>query len=210
MRIETRYRSIYPCCFPFHRGYVGVVYQGGSDKLDDPGLLVHGNADVFQAATAAGTNREAAAAEQCREISRGARIYVGGVSAAVEALASGQGQALDYRLFLGRKEWAQGELEKEVRQGLWQCAACARPVALKQCLSLPKPLWHEVMELLGGNAEMLSQFELVQRTDLDTEEDDDDEEGKEIDGQSEGAALGGEAVNGISRSDEKGEKGAEQ
>lgn len=172
-----------------------MVYQGGSDKLDDPGLLVHGNAYVFQAATAAGTNEEAATLEQCREISRGARVYVGGVSAAVEALASGQGQALDYRLFVGRKEWATGELEKEVRQGLWQCAACARPVALKQCLSLPKPLWHEVMELLGGDAEMLSQFELVHRTDLDTEDDDEVEED-----QPEGSALGGEAGNG----DEKG------
>jgi len=49
-------------------------------------------------------------------------------------------------------------------------------VALKQCLALPKPLWHEVMELLGGEAEMLSRFELVQRTDLDSDEDDTDGE----------------------------------
>ena len=45
-------------------------------------------------------------------------------------------------------------------------------VALKQCLALPKPLWHKVMELLGGEAEMLSRFKLVQRTDLDSDEDD--------------------------------------
>ena len=182
-----------------------MVYQGGSDGLDDPGLLVHGNPDVFQAATTGGAATAAdASAEQCREISRGARIYVGGVSAAVEALASGQGQALDYRLFVGRKEWAQGELEKEVRQGLWQCAACARPVALKQCLALPKPLWHEVMELLGGDAEMLSQFELVQRTDLDTDDDDDDDEDHP-----EGLSASGQSDNGSS-SGEIEDKGAEQ
>jgi hypothetical protein len=55
-------------------------------------------------------------------------------------------------------------------------------VALKQCLALPKPLWHKVMELLGGEAEMLSRFKLVQRTDLDSDEDDTDGEAAEAAG----------------------------
>ena len=49
-----------------------------------------------------------------------------------------------------------------------RCAiACARPVALKQCLGLPKPLWHEVMELSGGELAEISRIELVKRTDLE-------------------------------------------
>ena len=32
-------------------------------------------------------------------------------------------------------------------------------VALKQCLGLPKPLWHEVMELCGGECATLSRLE---------------------------------------------------
>ena len=44
--------------------------------------------------------------------------------------------------------------------------ACARPVALKQCLGLPKPLWHEVLELCGGELAELSRIELLKRDDL--------------------------------------------
>ena len=49
----------------------------------------------------------------------------------------------------------------------WAAAACARPVALKQCLGLPKPLWHEVMELCGDWCAELSQIEIQKRTDLE-------------------------------------------
>lgn len=29
-------------------------------------------------------------------------------------------------------------------------AAASRPIVLKQCLQLPKPLWKEVLECMGG------------------------------------------------------------
>ncbi|KAJ1482350.1 hypothetical protein T484DRAFT_1804143, partial [Baffinella frigidus] len=48
--------------------------------------------------------------------------------------------------------------------------ACARPLALKQCLGLPKPLWHEVMERCGGRSLELSKLELVRRDDLEEDE----------------------------------------
>jgi hypothetical protein len=60
------------------------------------------------------------------------------------------------------------------------------------------------MELLGGDAEMLSQFELVQRTDLDTDDDDDDDEDHP-----EGLSASGQSDNGSS-SGEIEDKGAEQ
>ena len=49
--------------------------------------------------------------------------------------------------------------------------ACARSVALKQCLGLPKPLWHEVLELCGGELGELSSIELLKRSDLEPEKD---------------------------------------
>ena len=39
-------------------------------------------------------------------------------------------------------------------------------VALKQCLGLPKPLWHEVLEMCGGESAELSSIELTKRDDL--------------------------------------------
>lgn len=35
--------------------------------------------------------------------------------------------------------------------GAWHTAACSRSLVLKQCLQLPKPLWQEVMCLMGGS-----------------------------------------------------------
>ena len=67
----------------------------------------------------------------------------------------------DFRWFIGRHS----SLECDERE--WVAAACARPVALKQCLGLPKPLWHEVMELCGDWCAELSQIEIQKRTDLE-------------------------------------------
>jgi hypothetical protein len=35
---------------------------------------------------------------------------------------------------------------------------------------LPKPLWHEVLELSGGEARDVSRIEILKREDLDEEE----------------------------------------
>ena len=43
-------------------------------------------------------------------------------------------------------------------------------MALKQCLGLPKPLWHEVLELCGGELAEISKMELLKRTDLEQPE----------------------------------------
>ena len=72
----------------------------------------------------------------------------------------GRATPLDFRWFIGR----QGPLRSAGSE--WQSVACARPVALKQCLGLPKPLWHEVMELCGGECAALSAIELLKRDDL--------------------------------------------
>ena len=82
------------------------------------------------------------------------------VEAIVEAVERGERSPLDFRWFVGvRKDICTDD-------GSWHPVACARPVALKQCLGLPKPLWHEVLELCGGELAELSRIELLKRDDL--------------------------------------------
>lgn len=45
--------------------------------------------------------------------------------------------------------WQPGQLQVELTSGIWYCAAASRVLALKQCLSLPLPLWREVLHLMG-------------------------------------------------------------
>jgi hypothetical protein len=50
---------------------------------------------------------------------------------------------------------------------------------LKQCISLPKPLWHEVLEICDGEMKELSLLELSKRDDIRFQivNEDDEEEG---------------------------------
>lgn len=120
-----------------------AVYLGGPDEQFAPGLLIHG-IDLPGAT----------------ELAPGTGIFVGGVEAAVEAVEKGERQPLDFRFFVGRRT------QLSTADGAWTSIACARPVALKQCLGLPKPLWHEVLELCGGDMAALSAVELTKRSDL--------------------------------------------
>ena len=40
-----------------------------------------------------------------------------------------------------------------VRTRVWYLVACSKQLALKQVIQLPKPLWREVSELVGGEME---------------------------------------------------------
>ena len=117
------------------------------------------------------------------QVAPGMRIYTCAgldVEAAADAVLDGTCAPLDFRWFIGRHKTLRTADAK------WVSIACARPIALKQCLGLPKPLWHEVMELCGGECAALSRIELLKRDDLDEGEepvnnivevvDDDDED----------------------------------
>jgi Uncharacterized ACR, COG1678 len=78
-------------------------------------------------------------------------------------------------------------LDLDVVLGKYQPVACARSIALKQCIQLPKPLWHEVLELCGGELKDISEFEQLKRDDIpfqfvsdDDDDDDDDDDEFEI------------------------------
>lgn len=123
------------------------IYLGGPEQQRAPGLLIHGFDDLPGA----------------QELAPGTRIYKGGQRAAIDGVLAGRFSPLDFRWFLGRHR------RLSTAAGEWLAVACARPIALKQCLGLPKPLWHEVMELCGGESATVSRLELAKRQDLDDE-----------------------------------------
>ena len=94
--------------------------------------IVHGREDV------AGSS----------EVSSG--VFAGGLQGALDLVQAGEAAPADFRFFLGCMAWGPGELEDELKQGLWHTAAVSRNLVLKQCVALPTPLWKEMMELMGG------------------------------------------------------------
>lgn len=130
-----------------------AVYVGGPDKMDEPAIMIHGFADL----------------EGAVEIAPGTKVYKGGVSAAVEGILSGKYNPLDFRFFVGRYDYENGDLDVAVHLHKYQSIACARPIILKQCIQLPKPLWHEVLEMCGGELKEISKLELLKRDDVQEE-----------------------------------------
>ncbi len=130
-----------------------AVYVGGKYKQEQPAVVIHGIADL----------------EGATEISPGIGIYMGGLEAAIDGVLDGRYKPLDFRFFVGCNIYEKGELDSSILLNKWQPIACARSLALKQCIQLPKPLWHEVMELCGGELREISQLELKKRSDLSPE-----------------------------------------
>eukprot|EP00529_Nitzschia_sp_RCC80_P013667 CAMPEP_0113491824 /NCGR_PEP_ID=MMETSP0014_2-20120614/27755_1 /TAXON_ID=2857 /ORGANISM="Nitzschia sp." /LENGTH=594 /DNA_ID=CAMNT_0000385627 /DNA_START=203 /DNA_END=1987 /DNA_ORIENTATION=+ /assembly_acc=CAM_ASM_000159 len=150
-----------------------AVYVGGPDEQGNPAEMIHGIKDLPGAV----------------EISPGTKIYKGGLAAAIEGVLSGKYNPLEFRFFFGCHKYEESALDVAVHLGKFQPIACARSLALKQCISLPKPLWHEVMELCGGELADLSSLELLKRNDIqfevvgeydDDDDDDDDDDAIEI------------------------------
>jgi putative AlgH/UPF0301 family transcriptional regulator len=79
-------------------------------------------------------------------------IFVGGYDKACEAISNARGSQ-SFKFFAGCVIWKPGELQKEIDSGLWYSATSSRNIVLKQCLSLPVPLWVEVLRLMGGSYE---------------------------------------------------------
>jgi len=75
---------------------------------------------------------------------------------AKELVDSGECSTHDFRFFYKYAGWAPGQLHDEIERGVWYSAACSRDLILQQCLQLPKPLWREVLELMGGRYSLIS------------------------------------------------------
>ncbi|GKY90370.1 hypothetical protein MPSEU_000011000 [Mayamaea pseudoterrestris] len=151
-----------------------AVYVGGPDDHHKPAEIVHGIAGLAGAV----------------EISPGTGIYRGGREAAIDGVLKGLYKPLDFRFFMGKHKFAKSMLDLSIVLGKYQPIACSRSLVLKQCISLPKPLWHEVLDLTGGEMKEISrlehnkkgsmQYEIVEEDDDEDDDDSDDEEVYEI------------------------------
>jgi len=77
-------------------------------------------------------------------------IFLGGMESAMQLVNEGNSDPKEYKFFARYAGWGPGQLEAEVKRGTWYCAACAKELVLKPVIQLPKPLWREILELMGG------------------------------------------------------------
>ncbi|GAQ80355.1 hypothetical protein KFL_000520270 [Klebsormidium nitens] len=77
-------------------------------------------------------------------------VFLGGLDVAATGVLEGKFPPTDFRFFVGRVEWLPGGLKQECTAESWYTAACSKSLVLKQCIQLPKPLWQEILELMGG------------------------------------------------------------
>jgi len=124
-----------------------AVYVGGPDAQGESATLLHGFKDLPGAV----------------EIAPGCNIFIGGIDHAIKGVKDGKYKPLDFRFFIGKHEFKNRQLDKQCILGKYQPIACSRPVVLKQCISLPTPLYYEVMELCGGELERISLLEQKKR-----------------------------------------------
>jgi len=78
------------------------------------------------------------------------------IESAAELVLRGEAQASDFKFFVRFAGWHPGQVERECASGIWHPLACARSLALKPMIKLPKPLWREVLELCGGDHALMS------------------------------------------------------
>ena len=127
-----------------------AVYVGGPDRVEKQAVLIHGISGL----------------EGAEEIAPGTGIYMGGLDAAIDGVLDGRYKPLDFRFFVGCHMYKDSGLDVAIHSHKYQPIACARSLALKQCIQLPKPLWHEVMEICGGELREVSRLELMKRDDI--------------------------------------------
>jgi Uncharacterized ACR, COG1678 len=180
------------------------VYLGGPDDQHLPAIMVHGIADLEGATEiAAGTGLyqggiKAAVAGVLagRYKPLEFRFFVGRHSYSTTTTTAST--EIDWPLLLENvdedeaamleevlEDGIPSSLDLEVVLGKYQPIACARSLALKQCIQLPKPLWNEVLELCGGELSDISEFEQLKPDDMqfqiiDTDDDDDDDDEYDI------------------------------
>lgn len=76
-------------------------------------------------------------------------VFVGGYRNVKAHVREGRSSPMDYRWFARYSGWGAGQLEREVAAGAWFLGSCSKELVLKHCINLEKPLWREVLELMG-------------------------------------------------------------
>eukprot|EP00238_Polyblepharides_amylifera_P004359 CAMPEP_0196573086 /NCGR_PEP_ID=MMETSP1081-20130531/3041_1 /TAXON_ID=36882 /ORGANISM="Pyramimonas amylifera, Strain CCMP720" /LENGTH=244 /DNA_ID=CAMNT_0041890663 /DNA_START=337 /DNA_END=1071 /DNA_ORIENTATION=- len=112
---------------PFHDN---PVYFGG-DVGDGAVSLIHGNPSVKGS------------------LSIRPGLFLGGMESAAEIVEAGLADAQEFKFFARYAGWGPGQLENEVANNVWYAAASSKELVLKPVIQLPKPLWREILELMG-------------------------------------------------------------
>eukprot|EP00471_Norrisiella_sphaerica_P005528 CAMPEP_0184487092 /NCGR_PEP_ID=MMETSP0113_2-20130426/9198_1 /TAXON_ID=91329 /ORGANISM="Norrisiella sphaerica, Strain BC52" /LENGTH=526 /DNA_ID=CAMNT_0026869265 /DNA_START=255 /DNA_END=1835 /DNA_ORIENTATION=+ len=99
-------------------------------------------------------------------------IMLSDLEAACKAVAKAGASPDHFRVFYGSKTWEPGQVEKEIEEGIWYSIAAARPFILKHCVGLPKPLWHEVLDMVGGGLLEASELEIRKRREAGSSKED--------------------------------------
>lgn len=90
----------------------------------------------------------------CEEITGSVKvvdgIYSGGLGNAMQRVRSGQLDPTRFRFFCGYAGWTKEQLNDEIKKGIWYVAASSNDVITNQCIQLPRPLWRQVLDLMGG------------------------------------------------------------
>eukprot|EP00959_Pyramimonas_sp_CCMP1952_P338155 7081570-Pyramimonas_sp.AAC.1 len=63
---------------------------------------------------------------------------------------AGEAKPEEFKFFARYAGWGPGQLQSEVERDVWYVAASAKELVLKPVIKLPKPLWREILELMGG------------------------------------------------------------
>lgn len=97
-------------------------------------------------------------------------VYLGGYESACELVKDGEMDANECKFFARYCGWGPGQLVGECERGVWYPVACSKQLALKQVIQLPKPLWREVSELVGGEMEAESRRAYGEETEKEGED----------------------------------------
>lgn len=84
-------------------------------------------------------------------------VYMGGVQGVSRALASNATEHGNVKIFTRYAGWARHQLEEEVQRGVWIVAAVSKDIVLRPVSpSASADLWHEILQLMGGEYAGLS------------------------------------------------------
>lgn len=118
-------------------------------------------------------------------------VYLGGVHGVADALERGVANTLDVKLLTRYAGWGPGQLEEEIKAGVWIVAAASRDVIMGRYstgqglsgvarIAHGDDAWHSVLQLMGGEYAALSNavsedyradiMELPQKADDDQED----------------------------------------
>lgn len=86
-------------------------------------------------------------------------MYMGGYEAATQAVRNGQVEPSSFKWFTKYSGWGPGQLQREVDAGVWFTAAAGAGLVLNQQQQDSKgpSMWHQVLELMGGEFKNLSE-----------------------------------------------------